>query len=324
MTPLDQHQARRGRRTLPVLASLGVTLLLGGAASTVARRSASAHSGNTAAIDEVIGQPTADSSTAAPGAGTCATPNPLTPRQLRELAHQPVIAPTTPDTTRPARPQLRALAKAVTTSACDRAEGAYAYVQIRQWVISNTATTGTALLQYQHWLAADGSGRSTSSTTREPADENPPTDETFPPGASPVDPAPLNNDPAILAARLDSINPFALGPQSPLHVLAELNQWQTPGRHVQAAAVAVLRDTHGLTYHGVVTDRAGRPGIAIAASSHNGATRDLIILDPHTGELLAYEHTAMRDPGALGNTRPTVLTYTLYITHTHTPTVLQR
>jgi hypothetical protein len=65
-------------------------------------------------------------------------------------------------------------------------------------------------------------------------------------------------------------------------------------------------------------------GAAIAAFSDNGGTRDLIILDPHTGELLANEHTAMRDPGALGITQPTVVTYTPYVTHTYTPSMQQR
>jgi hypothetical protein len=122
------------------------------------------------------------------------------------------------------------------------------------------------------------------------------------------------------SARLDSIDAFALGPQSALRALADVDQWQTPGRDVHAAAVAVLRDTDGLTYHGTVIDR---PGIAIAVSSNNGAARDLIILDPHTGDLLAHGHTAMRDPGALGVTQPTV-TYTLYVTHTYTGSVGQR
>jgi hypothetical protein len=151
-----------------------------------------------------------------------------------------------------------------------------------------------------------------------------PTDDTFPPGASLVDPTPLSTDPGILAHRLDSIDKLALGPQSALRALAEVNQWQVPGREVRAAAVAVLRDTDGLAYHGTVTDRAGRPGIAVAATSDNGGTRDLVILDPHTGELLAYEHTAIRDPGKLGITEPTVVTYTLYVIHTRTPSVQQR
>jgi hypothetical protein len=96
------------------------------------------------------------------------------------------------------------------------------------------------------------------------------------------------------------------------------------GTRVRVAATAVLRDTDGLTYHGTVTDHAGRPGIAVSAGSDNGATRDLLIVDPHTGDLLAYERTAMRDPGGLGITTPTVLTYTLYLLHTHTAAVGRR
>jgi hypothetical protein len=39
--------------------------------------------------------------------------------------------------------------------------------------------------------------------------------------------------------------------------------------------------------------------------SDNGGTRDLLILDPATGDLLGYELTALRDPGALGVAEPT-------------------
>jgi hypothetical protein len=323
MTSLSKRRTRRGRVVLPAVACVGVAVLLG--AAVITDRFATFTSASTnAADDQVFGPPVSASTAGMSGTGSCVSPIPLTPRQLRALAHQPVIAPMTLGATQPARPRLRALATAVTSSACDRADGAYAYVQLREWVIANTAATGTAVLQYEHWLAADGSGRSTSVTTRMPADENRPTDETFPPGASLVNPAPLDDDPAILAARLGRTNAFALGPQSVLRALADISQWQAPGRNVRAAALAVLADTDGLTYHGAVTDRACRTGAAISAASDNGATRDLIILDVRTGALLAHEHAAMRDPGALGITTPTVVTYTLYAAHAHTATVQQR
>lgn len=322
MNPLTPSPVRRGRRTLALIA-VGLVVLLLTAAGVVARLTTSPARDGTTAEDTVFGLPVV-ASAAVPGTHPCGTPNPLTLRQLRDLTRQPVIAPARLAAAQPARPWLRALAKAIATSPCDLVQGAYAYVQTREWVIAKPGAAGTALLQDEHWLAADGSGRSTSVTTRLPAVENPPTDETFPAGASFVDSAPLDADPGALATRLDSITPFASGPQAVLRALADVNQWQAPGRDVRAAAVTVLADADGLSYHGFVTDRAGRPGIAVAALSANGASRDLILLDPHTGDLLAHEHTALRDPGRLGITEPTVLTYTLYLTHTRTPSVQQR
>ncbi|WP_125809616.1 hypothetical protein [Actinoplanes sp. ATCC 53533] len=322
MTSLSRRCTRRGRVLLPAVACVGVAVLLGAAVIT-ARLATFTAVGNDAADDQVYGPQASTSAADASGTGSC-VPEPAHPRQLHEWAHQPVIAPMTLGAAQPARPRLRALTTAVTSSTCERADGAYAYVQLREWVIANTAATGTAVLQYEHWLTADGSGRSTSVTTRMPVDENRPTDETFPPDASLVNPTPLDDDPAIPAAHLDSTNAFALGPQSVLRALADISQWQAPRRNVRAAALAVLADTDGLRYHGAVTDRAGRTGAAISAASDNGGTRDLIIVDTRTGALLAHEQTAMRDPGALGITAPTVVTYTLYAAHAHTATVQQR
>ncbi len=324
MTPLKERPARQGRVVLPAVACVGVAVLLGAAVITprltVFTGSASGVSG--AADDQVFGPPAA---AGAFGTGSCVPPTPLTPRQPR----QPMIAPIMLEAARPARPALRALAASVTAGACDRADGRYNYVQTRQWALDGAAHDRTSdlrssLLQYEHWLAADGSGRSIGVTARTPADENPLTDDTFAVGESLVDPAPLDKDPEILAARLDHIQPFTAGPQSVLRALADISQWQAPGRNVRAAVLTVLGDTDGLTYHGTVTDRAGRRGAAISAVSDNGGTRELIIIDPRTGILLAHEQAAMREPGALGITAPTVLSYTLYVAHAHTATVQQR
>ena len=81
-----------------------------------------------------------------------------------------------------------------------------------------------------------------------------------------------------------------------------------------------MRGTDGIDVHGTVRDRAGRTGIALSVTSDNGVSRDLLILDRRTGALLAFEMAAMRDPGRLGITEPTVLDYHLFLAHTHTAT----
>jgi hypothetical protein len=262
------------------------------------------------------------------GPGTCPPPNPLTLQQLREVADQPAIAPTPLGPARSGGAALEALADSVGGATCT-SNDRYAYVQLREWV-ADTRTSGgrtsltPAVLQYQHWLAADGSGRAIAVTTRTPADQNPPTDDTYPPSASPVTPVTLPAEPGLPADWLDSITPSAAGPQAALRAIADIYQWQAPGRDARAGMLWALAEIDGLTYHGSVTDRAGRSGAAIAALSTNGTVRDLLIIDPATGYLLAHEQAALRDPGKLGITAPTVLSYTLYLAHDHTATVQQR
>jgi hypothetical protein len=133
----------------------------------------------------------------------------------------------------------------------------------------------------------------------------------------------LPTDPGLLWAQFNRIQPEENGPQSALRAWSDLNAWFSPNRAQRIAALTVFSDTDALTWHGATHDRAGRPGIALSVTSDNGGTRDLLILDPRTGELLAYELTALRDPGALGITQPTVLDYHLFLAHNHTLTTHQ-
>ncbi|GAA0547129.1 hypothetical protein GCM10010172_31110 [Paractinoplanes ferrugineus] len=316
------QQPRSSRRRIYLATTGAATLVL---LTVLVVRTLTSSAPAVALTDTLIGPPPATAS-AEPGA--CTPPDPLTPRQLREAARAPVVAPAPLGTARPAAAPLRALAKSITAGACDTS-GRYDYVQMRQWVIDTRAAGGratltTALLQYEHWLAADGSGRAIAVTTRTPAAENPPTDDIYPPGASPVTPGPMPADARLAHDRLNSITALAAGPHAALQAVADLNQWQVPGRAARAALLNVLADTDSLTYHGTVTDRAGRPGFAVAATSNNGASRDLLLIDPTSGNLLAHEQTALRDPGKLGITAPTVLSYTLYVAQDHTATVQQR
>jgi hypothetical protein len=315
------------RRLLPALAGMGVAVLLVGAVIVLQLTAApSGHTGNERAADEIAG---VSAASLGPDPSSCLVPPPLTAPQVREAGRQPGGTPTALRQPAAAGELLRRMAGTVAAGACDRTAGRYDYVQMRTWVLDSsryTGTTGlgTGLEQSEHWPAANGSGRATSITSRTPAADNPPTDDTYPPGHSLVDPAPLPADPGLLAARLDGNQPLAAGPQPPLRALADLTQRHTPGQHVRAAVLAVLADTDGLASYGTVRDRAGRPGVAVAVTSCNGAVRDLIILDARTGDLLAYEQAALRDPGKLGITEPAVLQCRLYVARTHTATVRQR
>ena len=304
---------RPRRCGVPIAAALSVLVLLGAAVAARRLDLLSASDGAGALADPVL------AAIGASSPGACTVPPPLTEKQLRRLAPRARIPPTALPAGAPARAPLGRLATAITTSGCDNQTGRYAYVQHRQWVIDHPHT-GTALLQYENWLADDRSGRSTTTSTRTPAAEERPTDDTWTPGKAPELPVAWSTDPGRLAEQLGEHHSSAPGDAAlaVLSALADLNHAHTPGRDVRAAALRVLAGTDGLTYHGAVTDRAGRHGIAVAASSSDGITRKLLIIDPRTGDLLAAERTALRDPGALGITEPTVLTYQLFLARTRT------
>ena len=254
---------------------------------------------------------------------TCRVPQPLTVAQLASLATQPVLPPAALSAPRPARPHLRSVIRDLGDAACDTQNGRYAYTQTHQWATNMTSSGGTTTLdvqlwQYQRWAALDNSGRAITIT--QPTEDQARTDDSYQPGKLPVHVTRLASDPGILAAQLDAIQPFANGPQSALRAWDDVNAWSSPSRAQRTAALEVFRDTDGMDFNGTTRDRARRTGIALSVTSENGGTRDLIILNPHTGELLAYEMTALRDPGRLGITQPTVLDYHLFYAHTHTST----
>ncbi|WP_139131521.1 hypothetical protein [Micromonospora halophytica] len=73
----------------------------------------------------------------------------------------------------------------------------------------------------------------------------------------------------------------------------------------------MLADVNGLSYYPRVVDRADRRGIGVAATGAEGTSRDLLILHPHTGEVLAYEAAHATGSGWQ------VATYVLFLGHGH-------
>ncbi|MCZ0995580.1 CU044_5270 family protein [Streptomyces noursei] len=83
-----------------------------------------------------------------------------------------------------------------------------------------------------------------------------------------------------------------------LMALSSFRQEWTPGPRETAAIVRMLADTKGLRPVGAVTDRLGRRGQAFVHDGPDGAmdaTRQMVILDPRTGQLLGTEITFTRD-----------------------------
>jgi len=83
-----------------------------------------------------------------------------------------------------------------------------------------------------------------------------------------------------------------------LSALSSFRQEWTPGPRETAAVVRMLADADGLRQAGVITDRLGRRGQAYVYDGPDGAansTRQMVILDPRTGDLLGLEITFTKD-----------------------------
>lgn len=94
--------------------------------------------------------------------------------------------------------------------------------------------------------------------------------------------------------RGDTAGPAGARTPQLLLALSSLRQEWTPGPRETAAIVRVLADAEGLRPAGAVTDRLGRRGQAYVYDGPDGgrnATRQMVILDPRTGQLLGSEIT---------------------------------
>lgn len=285
------------------------------------------------------GQPAGPSTSASTGADSlCHPPPPLPPAELADLAARTGNTPpvSLPDST-PAAPALSLLAGAIVARACDGNVGGstYDFVQLQQWAADSSvqggrATSSIVLFQEQRWRAVNGSGRVVSTRhpgTGQPSSGSDSSDVRYQAGEllaviPATDPAkrdeippPIATDPAELAEQFDTAQPRRMGPQSVLRAYADLAGWHTTTLQQRRAILTVLATTDGLRHHPTVTDRAGRTGVGVSVDSNQGDTRDLLILHPATGQLLAYEHAI------LGNrtqriTAPRVENYVLYLAHT--------
>ena len=74
---------------------------------------------------------------------------------------------------------------------------------------------------------------------------------------------------------------------------------------------------------GEVTDRLGRPGIAISVDTANSGlpTRHTLIIDPFTGAVLGEEQMLTTDAGLLNVSVPSVISYTAFAQSHYTQNV---
>ncbi|WP_433076125.1 hypothetical protein ACQP1P_30885 [Dactylosporangium sp. CA-052675] len=245
------------------------------------------------------GRSTGAASTAATGptpAGT-AVPAPAFGPVVRPVAFEFDQRPPT------AGDQLRALAGQLTPSRCDTTTGRYTFIHTAGWnaVFDDTPDGRSQRIvpsERWEWRAADGSGR--YRTLLLPAVY--PNEESYryyqqhpvqpagTPASSvhdmPPDPRlavqPLPTDPAEVARKLlTGGKPF---------LFWNVRDWFSAHAvplATRAEVLRVLANTPGVVWRGEATDRAGRKGVAVTLDDKNA--RHVLIFDPRTGEMLAWD-----------------------------------
>lgn len=86
------------------------------------------------------------------------------------------------------------------------------------------------------------------------------------------------------------------GTAARLHAVAQLNAWHYTNQAARRAVLLVLADVAGLAYRGGVAGHSG----AIAVSADSDAWRDLLVIDPASGVVLAHEQVLLRGGDLLG------------------------
>jgi hypothetical protein len=205
----------------------------------------------------------------------------------------------------PAGPRLRALADAITDAPYETHAGRYAYHQVRIWGDPVESDSSGHVMGFaseeRSWIAADGSGQHWVRQlepefpdrasrdywqSRLPRTLPPPATYPLPPTA--IDPLPTD---AAGLARLLQVR-YGLGAADKF--LAMVYTGYLVPRPVRAQILRVLADLPGLLWRGTVTDRAGRPGVAVTADDPDHGQQSVLVLDPTTGVLRATELLTLR------------------------------
>lgn len=234
----------------------------------------------------------------------------------------------------PARDGLLQLAAAVESApAGTRPAGRYSFVQVGQWSLdlsSGEGRTEVAVVPQviSTWRAIDGSGK-VATVTLNSADVGEQPDvqgliaaaasgktevNAYAPGqlaAVVAEPVPTDVD--ALKRALYAHQPRVNGPESALRAVADLYRTTEVDQSVRVAALRFLARTDGVLLRGTVTDRLGRPGLAVSVDSEDDGTRDLLVFDRRTGLLLAHESMFLRRPERLPVKVPAVFAYVLYL-----------
>ncbi|QKW12197.1 hypothetical protein [Verrucosispora sp. NA02020] len=204
----------------------------------------------------------------------------------------------------PARHALRNLAATIATSPCDTASGRYDLIRYQQWRSESSPGEPETLQEVVRWNTGDLSGAQLA--TRHPPGPAPMTKHWWDPGQIPSD-IPVNpildpRQPFVIIDRLRHDNDRDYTAADAVQAIAELVSWHNARRDERATVLTTLAQYDQLVFYPRVSDRAGRVGVAIAATDSDDSQRRVLVVDPVTGDVLAYE-TAR--PDEIGAWRPT-------------------
>jgi hypothetical protein len=205
----------------------------------------------------------------------------------------------------PAADHLRALADTIADAPYDGRTGRYTYVHYKSWGGVMQGTADGHEISYteelQTWSAADGSGR-IRHTMLEPEYRDEASRRAFEKATAPLigrqntddlgpgmigGGRPLPADRPTLTRRLNAGD----GPAFVARTVADHYQSTAIPRPIRAEILRVLADQKGFVWRGTVTDRAGRPGVAITADEKD--VQSILVFDPRTGALLALETVSL-------------------------------
>jgi hypothetical protein len=216
------------------------------------------------------------------------------------------IAYQIPTNAPPAGSYLRNLARRIGNAPYDVHTGRYTYHHSKWWggmmMTSPEGYTKSFVEEQEVWAAADGSGRRRhqmlppeypdeasrqyyeSLPSPTPAGTPPPDGpyEELPAGqVGPTEPLPTNR------TQLVKLLDVQYGPGAVAKKLGTLYEEYGIPRTTRALVLDILAGMPGWSWRGEVTDRAGRPGVAITGEDHG--QQQLVVFDPKTGLLLAHE-----------------------------------
>jgi hypothetical protein len=191
------------------------------------------------------------------------------------------------------------------------ASGRYAYVKTMGWYVTLGQGPGAGQVfpqTSQSWLRPNGSGRVINVTG---AGSHRTVDELH------VRSGPrlfqLATTTAGVARQLNVGHPVSDGPQERLVAFSDTASQQPIAPAAEAAILRLIARNPHLVNRGTVTDRAGRPGVAVSLAAPGLGTEYTLILSPHTGQLLGVEQTALRATANGQIRRGDVLAYTTII-----------
>lgn len=203
----------------------------------------------------------------------------------------------------PAAERLRELAARITEAPYERATGEYAHLYAKSWGnVWQESPQGyrmSYLQERERWFADGAPGRERTATVGiEFPDERsrryfeglPNADELLAPDEQ-VTELPAGRPPQHPVERDEVAEQLGVGkgPMTGKQVSFFYSLYPLPPWQTRAAVLAALADAGGYDWRGEVTDRLGRPGVAISYQQPGRSLRAVLVFDARTGELLAHE-----------------------------------